>query len=265
MDNFQDNNSVGESYRFTYQENQFYGECLPCTAAVFNRLIDSQQVKYNIDTRQAVEKAISEGTPLDSFVQCGDFLKFCQKEESKQGTGPQFQKLNTTEKLLRWTNWLKSTLPTFIFGVTEFAQFPKLDKDKQPVMDAEGNPVMYRRRHASGIKQLSGLFMYDADHMPIDPRELFERTQVAGFPWQVRLAHKTSSGHGLRLVCEARMEVGNIADNQIELARELGVLDMTGTTGKPVTDNSCIDATRISYCPRREDIYFIDNDKLFNF
>jgi hypothetical protein len=65
-------------------------------------------------------------------------------------------------------------------------------------------------------------------------------------------------------VCEARPEVGNIADNQIELARELGLLGVRGTTGKPVTDNSCIDASRISYAPRREDIYFIDNDKLFN-
>jgi hypothetical protein len=106
--------------------------------------------------------------------------------------------------------------------------------------------------------------MFDGDHMPMNPFEIFQRTQVAGFPWRVLLAHKTSSGHGLRLVCEARPEVGNIADNQIELARELKLLDVIGTTGKPLVDDSCIDASRISYAPRREDIYYIDEERLFD-
>ena len=73
---------------------------------------------------------------------------------------------------------------------------------------------------------LSPLFMFDADHLPCDPKEIFERTQVEVFPWQVALGHNTSSGHGLRLVCVARPELGNIADNQICLARDLGILDM---------------------------------------
>ena len=94
---------------------------------------------------------------------------------------------------------------------------------------------------------------------------MYARTRRESFPWVVRLAHKTSSGHGIRLVCEARTDVGNIADNQIELARELGLLGMIGTTGKPVVDDSCIDASRISYAPRKKDIYFIDEDHLFNF
>ena len=41
-------------------------------------------------------------------------------------------------------------------------------------------------------------------------------------------------------------------------------MGMIGSTGKPVVDDSCIDATRISYCPRREDIYFVDEEHLFN-
>ncbi len=156
-------------------------------------------------------------------------------------------------------------LPCFIFGVKEFAAVPKTDKQGNPVLDADGNQVMFRRRKQANIKELSRLFMFDADHLPCEPREIFERTQKQGFPWEVRLAHVTSSGHGLRLVAEANPDVGNIADNQIELARELGLLGMVGTTGKPVTDDSCIDASRISYAPRMKDIYFIDEDKLFNF
>ena len=38
---------------------------------------------------------------------------------------------------------------------------------------------------------------------------------------------------------------------------------MIGTTGKPVVDDSCIDACRISYAPRMKDIYFIDEEHLF--
>ena len=105
--------------------------------------------------------------------------------------------------------------------------------------------------------------MFDADRLTVDPYEIFQRTQVPGFPWQLRLAHKTSSGHGLRLVCELRPELGNIADNQICLARDLNLMGVLGSTGKPVVDDSCIDASRISYAPRREDIYFIDEANLF--
>ena len=140
-----------------------------------------------------------------------------------------------------------------------------LDKDGNPVLDKKGKPVLIHRRKLEGIEHLSGEFMFDADKLVIDPQEIYERTLVPGFPWKVNLAHKTSSGHGLRLVCETRPELGNIADNQICLARDLNLMGMTGSTGKPVVDDSCIDATRISYCPRREDIYFIDEQHLFNF
>ena len=155
-------------------------------------------------------------------------------------------------------------LPCFIFAVREFAAIPKTDKQGNPLLDEEGKEILFRRRLQSSIRELSCLFMFDGDHLPCDPREIYERTLRQNFPWKVRLAHVTSSGHGLRLVCEANSDVGNIADNQIELGRELGLLGMLGTTGKPVCDDSCIDASRISYAPRMCDIYYIDEDNLFN-
>ena len=253
-----------QTSRFVFQENQFNGECLPCTAAVFNKLVDSSEVAQKISTRQAVEQAISSGEPLDSFVQSARYQSFCQREGNKADTGSRFLLLTEEQKLQQWVASLKMWLPCFIFGVSSFEAVPKTDKKGNVIVDADGKPVLFRRRKLEGIEQLSGLFMFDADHLPMDPKEVFLRTQLDGFPFELRLAHKTSSGHGLRLVCEARSELGNIADNQIELARELGLLGVIGTTGSPVADDSCIDASRISYCPRREDIYFIDNDKLFN-
>ena len=137
-----------------------------------------------------------------------------------------------------------------------------VEREKVPFTDENGQPKMRRRRLLRGI-HLSGLFMFDADKLTIDPYEVYQRTLAPGFPWKVRLAHKTSSGHGLRLVCEIRVELGNIADNQICLARDLLLMGVLGSTGKPVVDDSCIDACRISYACRREDIYFIDEENLF--
>ena len=223
---------------FIFQENQYKGALLPCTLVDFNQSVDSPDVAWRIGMRQKVDDAIADGLPLDDFLADRKFLRFCQNRDDDAG----FQKLTPEQKLTQWTNHLKMGLPCFIFGASSF--------DTQ-------------QRSLSGI-YLSGFFMFDADHLPMDPREIFERTQVDDFPWKTLLGHRTSSGHGLRLVCEARPVVGNIADNQIELARELGLLGVIGTTGKPVVDNSCIDASRISYCPRREDIYYIDEETLFN-
>jgi hypothetical protein len=132
-------------------------------------------------------------------------------------------------------------------------------------LDADGQPILYRRRKQENILHLSALFMSDYDHLPFPPQELYERTQAPGYPWKTRLAHLTSSGEGLRLVSECLIGAGNIADQQYLQAKELGMLDVIGTTGKHVTDNSCINADKLSFCPRLEDILFIDEDKLFNF
>ncbi len=248
-------------YRFSQQENQFFGECLPCTPAVFNQYVDDPKVAWKISMRRAIEKAIRDGLSLEVYAETEEFKTFCTKQESKRG----FKNLAIAEKLQQWTTSLKSSLPCFIFGVKDFALVPKTDKNGQPELDRNGQPKYYRRRKLESIESLSGLFMFDGDKLPCDPREIHERAMAPGFPWQVALSHKTSSDLGIRLVCEARPEVGNIADNQICLARDLGILDMIGLTGKPVCDDSCIDATRISYVPCREDIYYIDDNKLFNF
>ncbi len=226
-----------KNWLFVYQINQYKGALLPCTKVEFDRIVVSPDVAWRIGMRQQVDKAIAEGQPLDSFVANGKFQSFCHKHSSEEA----FQKLSTKERLLQWTNSLKQGLPCFIFSAQRFRG------TQRKLEDIEVGPH----------------FMLDADHSPIDPKEIFQRTLVEGFPWKVALAHITSSGEGLRLVCVARPELGNIADNQICLARDMGILDLIGTTGKPVVDDSCIDASRISYAPRREDILYINEDLLF--
>ena len=57
-----------ENYRFSYQENQYFGECLPCSAAKFKNIVSSDNVMWRISTRQEVEQALETGASLDKFI-----------------------------------------------------------------------------------------------------------------------------------------------------------------------------------------------------
>ena len=245
---------------FCTQDNQYFSPALPGTQEKLNEILDSPLVKWKITTIRAVR----EPGAIKLWASNTDFQKFCLKEAGKK-SGEAFQELTDEEKLARWANSLKESLPCLIFGARDFDETP-LKKDPEKTM---------KRRVLAGI-HLSGLFMFDVDHVD-NPREIYDEalargvltcggqapsatsrtdgTVPEGFPWEVVFAHLTSSGHGLRLVCKARVEIGNIADNQIELARALDVK----------ADASCIDASRISYAPMREDVYFLNEEELFNY
>ena len=221
------------------QDNQYFSPAVPGTREKFHEVLDSPQVKWKIETIRKVRQPEA----IKLWGSNTDFQKFCLKEAGKKKTGEAFQELTDEEKLARWANSLKESLPCLIFGARDFDETP-MKKDPEKKM---------KRRVLQGI-HLSGLFMFDVDHVD-NPREIFERTQAEGFPWEVVFAHVTSSGHGLRLVCKARREIGNIADNQLALAKALDV----------TPDLSCIDASRISYAPMREDVYYLNEEELLNY
>lgn len=223
---------------FCIQDNQYFSPAVPGTREKLNEILDSPQVRWKIESIRAVRQPGA----VRSWASNTDFQKFCIKEAAKS-KGNVFKELTDEEKLERWANSLKESLPCLIFGARDFDEVP-MKKNPEKRM---------KRRVLSGI-HLSGLFMFDVDHVD-NPREIFEQTQQEGFPWEVVFAHVTSSGQGLRLVCKARVEIGNIADNQIALAKELDV--------KP--DLSCIDASRISYAPMREDLYYLNEEELLNY
>lgn len=224
---------------FCTQDNQFVSPAVPGTLEKINEVLDSPGVRWRIETIRSTRQPGA----IRLWASNTDFQKFCIKEQQKKKTGAAFSKLTDEEKLERWATALKGGLPPLIFGASDFDETP-LKSDPSRKM---------KRRLLAGI-HLSGLFMFDVDHVD-NPREIFEKTQQEGFPWEVVFAHLTSSGKGLRLVCKARLEVGNIADNQIELAKALGVK----------ADQSCIDASRISYAPMREDVYYLNEEELVNY
>jgi hypothetical protein len=255
---------MDKNWRFVWQSNIFWASCEPCTASVFATLVRDAQVHWKIGTRRAIIKAVREGLPLDEWTCRSDFQQWCIEQLAKPRAGEKFALKPMPLRLLQWGEDLKASLPGFVYGVLEFALVPRLDKDGNPKLDADGQPILYRRRKQENVKHLSGLFMSDYDHLPFPPQELYEKTQRPGYPWKTRLAHLTSSGEGLRLVSECLIGAGNIADQQFLQAQELGMLSVIGTTGKHVTDNSCVNCDKFSFCPRQEDILFIDENKLFH-
>ena len=156
---------------FCTQDNQYFSPALPGTQEKLGEVLDSPVVKWKIET---IRSARQPGA-IKIWGTNTDFQKFCLKEAGKK-SGAAFQELTDEEKLARWANSLKESLPCLIFGARDFDETStKKNPDK-----------LFKHRVLAGI-HLSGLFMFDVDHVD-NPREIFERTQVEGFPgrWCLR-------------------------------------------------------------------------------
>ena len=141
-----------------------------------------------------------------------------------------------TDDELKEADRLKRQLPCFIFQAT-FAESTS----------KSGRVGAWRKQSAA---RLNGLYMLDLDHLEGDPvaigKDLKSRVDELG----IMLIHVTSSGHGLRIVATADAQRGNIADNQHWLASQLGMK----------MDESCKDASRLSFCPGFNDIIYLNKD-----
>ncbi|MCR5180777.1 MAG: hypothetical protein K6C30_06135, partial [Bacteroidaceae bacterium] len=153
-----------------------------------------------------------------------------------------FSEKSREERLLAYADELKSELPAFIFSSREFDE----------TINKKGKSC--RSRKLAGC-HLNGLVMLDIDHVE-NPTEIYEKLKADdGLMARTALVHITSSQKGLRIVFTADAKVGNLADNQIDFAQQLGYQ----------ADRSCIDATRISFAPQESDILYINEDLLFGY
>ena len=135
---------------------------------------------------------------------------------------------------------LKRKLPAFIFQATFDETTSK-----------SGKTGAWRKQSAT---RLTGLVVMDIDHVD-EPRALFERwglgtDDTASCLKNILLIYVTPSGKGLKIVFKARMEWGNLIDNQHAMAKLLGV----------DVDESCKDASRMSFICKESDILYINNE-----
>ena len=132
---------------------------------------------------------------------------------------------------------LKRKLPAFIFQAT-------FDETTSKT----GKLGRWRKQSAT---RLTGLVVMDIDHIH-NPREVYDSWfKVHDFEsLGILLVYVTPSGEGLKIVFKARKEWGNLIDNQHEMAKVLGV----------EVDESCKDASRMSFICKETDVLFLDNE-----
>ena len=103
---------------------------------------------------------------------------------------------------------------------------------------------------------LNGLVVADYDHLDGDVREIWT-TAYARLSDEdkarIVLVYVTPSGHGLKVVFTADINVGNLIDNQLDFSAKLGL---------PL-DESCKDASRGAFMTTVKDIISINEEKLF--
>ena len=131
---------------------------------------------------------------------------------------------------------LKRKLPAFIFQ----AMFDE-------TASAKGKVGRWRKQAAT---RLTGLVVMDIDHVD-NPQEKFIEWKTLDFgKLGILLVYITPSGHGLKIIFKADAAKGNLIDNQHAMAKVLGV----------EVDESCKDASRMSFICKESDILYIDNE-----
>ena len=133
---------------------------------------------------------------------------------------------------------LKRKLPAFIFQAT-------FDETASKA----GKVGAWRKQAAT---RLTGLVVMDIDHVE-EPREVYG-SWVKGHgdlsKLGILLVYVTPSGKGLKIVFKADVAKGNLIDNQHAMAKVLGV----------EVDESCKDASRMSFICKESDILYIDKE-----
>ena len=206
-------------------------------------------------------------TLLNRWAQDENFIKFCQRQETSRKKaaggktkGEVFKALTIEKKLQTYCDNLKKSLPFVIFIATYIE-----------TASASGKLGCWRKQAAC---RLNGLCVIDFDHVD----EGVQTTPPDGTPpnlggerlreiWdeaynklsdedkaRILLVYITPSGHGLKVVFIADVNVGNLIDNQKDFSAKLGL--------NP--DEACKDASRGAFLTTREDIILLD-ERIFTY
>ena len=106
--------------------------------------------------------------------------------------------------------------------------------------------------------RLNGLCVIDFDHIEGDPREVWAAAYAKlsdEDKARILFVFVTPSGQGLKVVFIADAAVGNLIDNQIVFSQKLGL--------NP--DEACKDASRGAFLTTRDDVIFINEERLINY
>ena len=234
----------------TFQENTHFSQALPCKREEFWEQVRKATTAWRVDARRAVLAAVDASktqgvAALQTWLNNAEYQKFLLRKQNlkREKVREAFFKKNDAERLLAFAQDVKENLPAFIFSCREF----------DATETAKGGKFCHRRLADC---HLNGLVMLDIDHVENPMQIWYQLRAKKELLDRTGLVHITSSKEGIRIVFTADVNVGNLADNQIEFAQALGDYK---------ADDSCIDATRNSFAPKEEDILYINEELLFNY
>ena len=243
---------------FVYQQKIMMPLSQACPEDVFFGVVRAPQTRWLVEnSRMALDFAEREDVTSWPKSFSEEFMKFLREQAAKPKAGKAFAQKTQKEKLLAYAKHLKNKLPAAIFQASGFS-LSLSDKAKEkvtPEMTAEEIEAQKRPWVKQEFVRLNGLCTMDVDHLE-NAREIFEG-------WQQRLDFRQegillvylSPSRGLKAVFKARLEWGNLIDNQLRMAELLGVK----------VDESCKDASRRSFLTTEEDILFINKEELFTY
>ena len=234
----------------TFQENTHFSQALPCTKEEFWEQVKKPSTAWRIDARRAIMAAVEASktqgvAALQTWLDNADYQKFLLKKQNmkRESARKAWAEKSDADKLLAFAQELKENLPAFIFSCREF----------DAISTANGKPFCHRRLADC---HLNGLVMLDLDHVENPMQIWYKLREMQELMERVALVHISCSGDGLRIVFTADTEAGNLSDCQIVFAKALGDYQ---------ADRSCLDATRASFCPKENEILYINEELLFNY
>ncbi len=239
------------------------------TPELWRQLTTSPQTAWLVAKHREVKATLTDA----KWASDADFLDFDRRmRRLKSGPAKAYQAFDSDEKrVAAWCDSLKRRLPFVIFVAT----YP------ERTVKEGSQPAMWRNQKYA---KLNGLVVLDVDHID-DPIGVFHRfterlfrppltppdsggesTTHSSSPesGEVRrglndlgilLIYVTPSGHGLKIVFKARTDWGNLIDNQLQLAKMLGL----------EADSSCKDAARGAFLTTKNDILYINEEELFTY
>ena len=165
-----------------------------------------------------------------------------------------------SELALAWADGLKRDLPLVIF-VGEFEETWREYKKKPG--RPQRKPELGRWRKKEGLR-LNGLCVMDLDHVvkshnPDDARKWWATVSahLDLVEIGIKMVYVSASGDGVKVVFKARMEWGNLIDNQHKMSELLGIPQLV--------DEKCKDGSRGHFITTEEDIIFIDETDFYEY
>ena len=167
---------------------------------------------------------------------------------------------STQELALAWADGLKHDLPLVIF-VGNFDE--TYSNPRQKPGEPKKEPKLGRWRKKEGLR-LNGLCVMDLDHVvashnPDDVRAWWQQVSahLDLIEIGIKMVYVSASGDGVKVVFKARMEWGNLIDNQYKMAELLGIPQFV--------DEKCKDGSRGHFVTTEADVIFLDEDNLYDY